>query len=83
MVAAVDDFPEDPDWGFDVDPEDWGPGGGLGGGGELAEVVVEASTVALARDQTGMCVRFLRLANFCLARDCYGRDGALGASEIF
>ena len=79
LIAAVDDFPEGTGTGLDGDPDDGGPGGGLGGGDELAG----APTVALARDRTGMCVRLLRMAKFRLARDCYGRDGALWAHEIF
>ena len=75
LIAAVDKLLEDPGRGTDGDREGACPGGGLGGGDALAE--------ALVRDRTGMCVRFLRLARFCLARDCYSRDGALGAHEIF
>ena len=32
LIAAVDDFPEDTDMGLDGDPDDGGPGGGLGRG---------------------------------------------------
>ena len=58
-IAAFDELFEDPDRGIDGDRDGVCPGGGLGGGDELAE--------ALVRDRMGVCVRLLRLARFRLA----------------